>query len=48
MTFEQEFKEYEKLRNRAEKINKLTRKISITVSTRIKRPKNNYEKRKTN
>jgi len=39
MTFNQEFNEYLKLKKRADKINKLTKKIIITVSSRIKRPK---------
>lgn len=39
MTFKQEFNEYLKLKARAEKINKQTKRIMITVSTRIKKPK---------
>ena len=39
MIFNTEYKEYLKLRKRAEKINKTTRFITITVSTRIKHKK---------
>lgn len=39
MTFEEEWKEYEKLKKRADKINKLTKKVTIVVTTRVKRLK---------
>ena len=39
MNFTQEFNEYLKLKAKAEKINKKTKKIMITVSSRIKKPK---------
>lgn len=45
MKFEQEWKEYEKLKEKASKFNKLSKKIIIVVSTRIKRKKI-YEKNK--
>jgi hypothetical protein len=37
MNFEEEWKEYIKLKDKADKFNKLSKKISIVVSTRIKR-----------
>jgi hypothetical protein len=46
MIIDKELKEYQKLKDRARKINKKLKKITIIVSTRIARTKKNDNKRK--
>jgi hypothetical protein len=47
MNFKDFYHEYEKLHDRARRLNKKSRKLQITVSIRIKNDKNNRTKRKT-